>query len=218
MFDKLIENLPKIMRAMTLGRVMATAFLAVVFVLCYILWDGRQLIVDKVMVSGITKRSGASIVAMEETRAEVIRAVERSPLIIGVQLVNVNFSANTRSTAFFFSERKGLQDRVNASLDALVSPSPALIKNDLENNMRLINLMAAEFICYETKVTLLARIVPDLALSAPYMCSISIPPYEGNFSGYLNLLLERAPGADEVTELRSIARLLAHSIYDRELR
>jgi hypothetical protein len=218
MFDKLIENFPKILRALTIKRTFLAAMLAGTFVLCYIAWDARSVIVDKVVVNVVSRRSSASITADEITRAESKSLVDRSTLIVGVQLVNVDFKHNTRKTIYLYSDRIVLQTTIETALAMQMSPSPAFIKEDSENNLRLISLMKADFVCYDSKTTLLARMAPEFPTLAPYMCSISIPPYEGNFSGYLNLLLTRVPDAGEVELLRSSARILAHSIFDRELR
>lgn len=218
MFDKLIENFPKILRALTFSRAMAAAFLGVVFIFSYILWDARQLIVDKVMVSTVSSRSSRSISANDDTKAEVKQLVDRSALIVGVQLVNVDFSRNTRSTIHFYSDRNALQMAFEQALADQVSPSPAFIKDDIEYNSRLIRLMTAEFLCVESRETYLAHFAPNTLEAAPYICALSIPPYEGNFAGYLNVLLVRKPTNEEIEMVRASARLLAHSIYDRELR
>lgn len=217
MIDKLIENLPKILRALTFQRVLSACVLAGMLCILAIVWDQRVALVSNLKVSSIASAKNVSIVGNEKTAKAAKELVNRAALITGIQLINVDFRTNTRSTAFFYSDQVALQNIVDNAMALRVSPTPLLIKSDEQNNVRLIMIMTGQFVCYPSETSLLGKAAGEVVALAPYMCSISIPPYEGNFSGYLNLFLKSAPTGDEIEELRTAARILAADIYDREL-
>ncbi len=49
------------------------------------------------------------------------------------------------------------------------------------------------------------------------VCSISIPPFYGRFSGYLNIYLTKKPSPDELTLIRQVARDLSLRIYENDV-
>jgi hypothetical protein len=117
---------------------------------------------------------------------------------------------------------------VDTAINDSVSPTPLFMTTGgtatpeeiafaLVNNTRIIQVMSAEFACYDVATTSLAKMAPEVVGIAPIVCSISIPPYAGKFSGYLNLCLTRKPSNEEQNVLRDAARAIASDIFDREL-
>lgn len=228
MFDKLIENFPKILRALTFWRVCQVILLAIVFTGLYTAWDQRGPLMEVIRAVSVGHPSKNVIIANEGTIKAVKTLVDRSPLISGLQLINTDFRANTRTTAYFYSDRRDLQNYVDTAILNRVSPTPLFMTAPvggtpeqmawaLMSNSRVIDIINAEFVCYETSTTLFARTEPAIAILAPVLCSISIPPYAGKFTGYMNLFLTRQPSLDEKAMLRDAARALASDIFDREL-
>ncbi|MCA1859321.1 hypothetical protein LE191_04250 [Janthinobacterium sp. HSC-3S05] len=227
MFDKLIENFPKILRALNFARMIQVAILAILFTVLYIAWDARQALVESIKVVSVGRPSRNLIVGDEVTVKAVRALVDRSQLINGLQIINTNFRSNTRTTAYFYSDRRDLQLSIDTAVQNKVSPTalfmttgggvPEHVAYALMSNIRVIDIIQAEFVCYESNTTPLAKMAPEFTSIAPVICSISIPPYAGKFSGYLNLFLTRQPSTEEKSILRDAARALASDIFDREL-
>lgn len=228
MFDKLIENFPKILRALTFARMIQVIVLATIFTFLYIAWDARSTIVESIKVVSFGQTNKSVIIGDEHTVKAIKALVDRAPLINGLQLVNTDFRSNTRTTAFFYSDRRDLQLYVDTAVYNRVSPTPLFMTTGggatpeqaayaLMNNSRIIDIIQAEFICYESSTAILARNAPELIPLSPMLCSISIPPYAGKFAGYLTLFLTREPNVEEKAILRDAARALASDIFDREV-
>ena len=149
-------------------------------------------------------------------------------IISGVQIVNTDFRSNTRTTAYFYADRRDLQSAVDNAVYNRVAPLPLFMNTSYgtaeqrllaeQSNARLIEIIRAEFVCFDSATTALGRSAPEFPLIAPWVCAMSIPPYAGKFSGYINVLLTREPTSDERAELRDAASALASDIFDREIR
>lgn len=153
--------------------------------------------------------------------------VDRLTLISGVQVVNADFRSNTRTTAYFYADRYDLQNAIDQVVYNRVAPMELFMNSNQgspeqwllaeQSNARLIEVIRAEFVCFKSETTNLGRAAPDFPAIAPYICSISIPPYAGKFSGYLNLYLTREPNDDERSMLKVATTSLASDIFDREI-
>lgn len=227
MFDKLIENAPKLMRALTFKRTAYVCVLATVALILFTFYDSRATVIEWVKATSIGRPYKNVIIGDEATVKSVKSIVDRSPLISGIQLVNTDFRSNTRTTAFFYSDRRDLQILIDSAVYNRVWPSalfmgttsgtPEQREFASASNSRMINIIGAEFVCYPSKDSTLARMAPEFPAIAPVLCSMSIPPYAGKFAGYLNLFLTRTPSDDEKDLLRDAARALASDIFDREV-
>lgn len=224
MFEKLLEKIPefiKLIRVLTLRRILNLAVLAGLVGIVFVGWGARQEVTTfvklKVSAFGQVQHSG-TIVGTADTMKAIKKLVNKSSLVVGLQLVNIDIRTNSRSTAGeFYADHQTLQIAVDLAISSKVAPTPLFITGNTVNNDRLTEVMRGIFVCYESKDTLFSTMAPEVLDVAPWMCSISIPPYEGNFQGYMNLFLAKKPSDREVEELRTAARILAADIYEREL-
>lgn len=224
MLDKLIEKIPefiKLIRVLTFRRIMNLAVLGGLVGLGFVSWGARHEMTDyvRLKVSAFSHTpSAGSIVGTADTMKAIKKLVNKSSLIVGVQLVNIDIRTNSRSTAGeFYADHQTLQIAVDLAISSKVAPTPLFITGNTVNNDRLTEIMRGLFVCYESKDTLFSTMAPDVLDVAPWMCSISIPPYEGNFQGYMNVFLAKQPSQREIDQLRTAARILAADIYEREL-
>lgn len=227
MFNSLLDNLPKILRALNFARMIQLCILAILFTVLYIFWDSRSIIVEGIRAVSIQHQARSSIVGNENTVKAVKLLVNRSQLITGVQLVNTDFRSNTRTTAFFYSDRPDLQNMIDSAVYNRFFPTPLFMNTSavspetsafaVLNNSRVIDIIGAEFVCYESKTTLLMKVAPGFEKISPVICSLSIPPWAGKFSGYMNLFLTRAPNLEEKNDIAFGARSLSSEIFDQEM-
>lgn len=159
--------------------------------------------VDQTIVIELTK----------ETKARLNDTVTRLPnLVAGVQIINVNFKKNSRSTSYSFVTEPVLKVSMYEYEQSLVTATPLFNTNEI-NNKRIVDLVNGEFICTPFKETLGAKIYPKAINTVTTICSVSIPPHYGKFSGYMNIYLKRVPDLTEIDMIRQLSFELAGTIY-----
>lgn len=159
--------------------------------------------VDQTIVIDLTK----------ETKTRLNDTVNRLPnLVAGIQIINVNFKKNSRSTSYSYVTEPILKASMYEYEETLVTATPLFNSNEV-NNKRIVDLVNGEFICTPFKNTLGAKIYPKAVATVTTICSVSIPPHYGKFSGYMNLYLKHPPDITEIDMIRQLLFDLAGKIY-----
>jgi hypothetical protein len=158
-----------------------------------------------------------SIDVSPKSRSAIVDIINKNPtLIAGIQVVNVDFKRNVRSSSYFAFSDVNLQISVQDYLNTSVAETPLF--TDVEpNNRQIIDLVNGEFICNDFKDTIAGKIYYNGSTSVSTVCSISIPPHYGKFSGYLNIYLKRKPDEIDRDTIRQMAREISESIYTNDI-
>jgi hypothetical protein len=226
MFKDFIDALPELLKELNYGRMVQIIILSFVFLILYSAWDSRVTLVDAIKAGAVNHKTNTMLIANEATVKAIKALVSKNPLMMGVQLVNTDFRNNARTTAFFYANRPELQNIIDSAVYNRASPTPILMVTNgtpeeaafaLQNNIRMIDIINAQFVCVESKGTGLAQIAMGFPALAPWMCSISIPPYRTKFSGYLNVFLTRQPTQQEKVDIADAVTSLSGDIFDREI-
>lgn len=213
-----VKNITSLLKVLTWQKIVQATILIVILGVSYGFWENRVTIYNSLRVDArveveqpiVIQLSPATISTLEES-VQKMRG-----LISGVQVINVDFKKNSRSTAFFVSSdpilRKEFED-----FQAKKITDISLFSSSEVNNQKIINLINGEFICNDFKDTAGAKIMPRAMDTVPVVCAISIPPYYGRFSGYLNIYLAKKPTPEEISIIRQIARDLSSRIYETDV-
>jgi hypothetical protein len=136
--------------------------------------------------------------------------------VSGIQIVNVDFRKNTRSTAYFHYVSKVLKEDSERYISNKLVDTPLF--NDSEiNNQRLINLINGEFVCTDFDNTMAATIFPNASRDVEIVCSVSIPPYYGRFSGYMNVYLSRQPTPTDLIYIKQLSRDISLRVFEIDI-
>lgn len=144
-------------------------------------------------------------------------AVLRSDIIIGIQILIVDFPRNTQHIIYNNIDNltfREVYDKYNAGA---ISEIP-LFNDDIVNNRRLIELINGQFVCSPFQTTITGKLFPMANSVVSSVCSNAIPPRYGNFTGTVNVYLGRQPTPEEFDQIRTLTRYIGSQIYDNDLK
>lgn len=202
-------------KKLTLSQIFKTTLVATLCVLMWLLWENRQPIYEGIRTNA-TVENMLSPILKERTRTAVQNLVNKPSLIVGIQLISVDFRTNTRNPVLFVSNIPEMQRLMDNDVADSLAPTSFFSENDVENNTRSIRIINGEFVCSPITQTHPIHAYTKLTNYATHKCSVSIPPYPGFFSGYITLFLRHQPSDSEALELKSAVRKLSIEIYDIE--
>lgn len=213
-----VKNITSLLKILTWQKIVQATILVVILGISYGFWENRVTIYNSLRVGARVEVEQPIVIVLSESTTRVLdESLQKTKgMISGIQVINVDFKKNTRSTAFFISSDPILRKELEDFMARKVTDT-ALFNSSEVNNQKIINLINGEFICNEFKDTVAGKIIPRAQDTISVVCSISIPPYYGRFSGYLNLYLSKKPSPEEISIIRQIARDLSLRIYETDV-
>ena len=205
-------------KSLSWQKILQLFLLLIMLVSSVVFWENRITIYNSVKVgSRVETDEPLIIVLSDSTKAYVESAVGRSKdLVAGIQVVSVNFKKNSRAQTYFFGNDAVLKKDIDTYMANKIADNPMFTDSE-SNNQRVVNLINGDFVCYDFKDTPGAKLYPDAAKDVTTVCSISIPPYYGRFSGYLNMYLLRKPNLDDLILIKQLERDIALRIYETDI-
>lgn len=180
-------------------------------------WENRSTIYNSIKVGAKVETNAPLIMTLSSGSLNRIdEAVHSSRLIGGMQVVNVNFKKNTTSTAYFSFNNDAIKVAYSNYIGNKSYDSP-LFTNSEATNQRIIDLINGDFGCIQFKDSQQYKEFPAASPDIVKVCSISIPPYYGRFSGYMNIYLTREPSSEELSGIKMVAREISLKIYETDV-
>lgn len=213
-----VKEITGLFRVLSWQKIIQATVLIIILGTTYGFWENRTTIYNSLRVGARVEVEQPLVLNLSAGTTNMLDSstVKMRDLVSGVQVVNVNFKKNTRNTAYFTSSNAILKKSYEQFMATKIADTPLF--TDVEsNNQRIIDLINGEFVCYDYKSTPAAKIFPAAAEVIPTICSISIPPYYGRFSGYMNIYLSRKPTPDDVSFVRQLARDMSLHIYEYDV-
>lgn len=213
-----IENVTNFLKALSWSKIFQVIAFLSILAIFYAGWENRVIIYNTIKVGPRYESSGPLLLDLsKETTDYVDVTVGKSKeLIAGVQILSVDFRKNTRYTSYFAISDEVLRISYKNFVDNKVAPTPLFTDNE-SNNQRVINLINGEFVCRPLGDTMAGVLFKGSDKSVNTMCSISIPPYYGRFSGYMNIFLKRAPTEADIIFVRQVGRDVSLRIYEYDI-
>lgn len=216
--DVKVESVASLLKILTWQKIIQATVAIFIFGAAYGFWENRTVIYNSLKVGAkveteeslILNLSQPTIVMLEETAARLRLTIG------GIAVTNVNFKKNTRSTAYFAIVDPALKTAYSIFQSNKISDTVLFNDNEI-NNQRIINLINGEFICNDFKDTIAAKSMPMAIPAISTVCSISIPPYYGRFSGYMSIFLIKKPTVEELTLIRQVSRDISLRIYESDV-
>ena len=213
-----LSNFTAFLKILSWRKIVQLIVLILVLGVTYGLWENRVVVYNSLKVGARYESAQLLTIDLSTSSKAIIDAtvLKGANNIVGIQIVGVDFKKNSRMaiySSFNNSELRKLFD--NFQRDRL-GPSSLFTENEA-NNQRTIDLINGEFTCSEYSATMIGHLLPTATRGIKTVCSVSIPPYYGKFSGYLNVLLSAKPDTGDLNLIRYLSRGIANKIYDTDI-
>lgn len=213
-YKQIVDLGMKVLNFMSWGKIGKTVVIAMLFIAGYSVWENRQPIY-KGIISYNAQRLMVQAPLSDATLKAVDELISKPSKIVAVQLVSVDFRTNSRQTELFKSIIPAMQKVIDDYAANKIGNTP-FFTDDVKNNARNTSLINGEFSCFRVDELAIFQRVPTLGGFATTVCSISIPPYPGFFSGYVNVYLSDFPDTGEMVDIRAAIRKLSLVTFDSE--
>lgn len=215
--DRVFSLAKKVLQVISLKNVIlwtVTALLAVVF---YTIYEQRAQIINYI-VNGPEDFAPqvTSFAVSDQSRNRIKQLVNDSDLIIAITVLNADIRNNRRIPIYWFADDPQVQKQLDTSFSGRYGGIP-LFTSDEKNNETIVGVINGEFACAPYDSSGSTTVFPNLASRFPWVCRTSLPPYYGQFSGYIMISLNRQPSASELDYIKAESLNLSTEIYFRDV-
>lgn len=210
-----VDTITRFLKALSWNKLLQVATLVLLFVVSFGFWENRAIIYNSVRVGARVETSNPLVLELSnDTKSHLDSSVLKvKSLVAGVQILNVDFKKNSTSTAYFAFSSEDMKRAYTTFEGSKLADNPLFSGNEIENQ-KIINLINGEFVCTEFKENTTGLLFPTLTDKIETVCAISIPPYYGRFSGFMNIYLYTHPSTEEVALIRQVSRDISLKIYE----
>lgn len=213
---KQLGNITKIITWLNLKRVMLLTVAALVGLTLLTMYEQRDKITDAVEtrdveINGRPVKTNV-IVVSPEMQTKIKKLVDDSPLITAISVLNTDLRLNQRTVIYQYADTPVISEawerfyREHGYIQQIFTTSD-------KNNTQMVSVINGEFSCVKYEDTLNAALLPENKIAEPVICRISLPPYYGEFSGYLVIALAKVPTPIEQNEVMIQAKSLSNEIF-----
>lgn len=218
MLEKFLPFIGKIVKTITLNKVIVWGVTASILVVGYTIFEQRKVLYNFIFedAPAVVALKSTSFTVSEQTKTAVKTLVVGEDNIAAIIILSADIRNNYRNTIFWFSDDSSIQ----RSLDALYLNRNAkipLFSSDQKNNEEIVSVINGEFTCTKYDDAANKSIFPGLKDKFPFICRTSLPPYYGQFSGYIAFVLHSLPDTTALDKIKSEAISLATEIYFRDI-
>lgn len=209
----LISFTTKLIRTITLSRVIIWSLSALLAVVFFTIYENRDRIVTTITAPEIPKEKLTTFDVSESTKTRIREIVEQDKIILGVIISSADLRVNEMLILDWYATSPTLSvvgDAVTKSADLRRLP---LFSSIDTANSNVISLINGQFVCQDFSDTVLTKIYPEMAAEVKATCAASIPSYYGYFSGTVTMLLSQKPTYEKQQQLKLVAEKLSNDIY-----
>lgn len=212
------KNIVDFLKTLSWQKILQVIIFIIIVIGGWTFWENRSVIYNSWKIGARVEVDKPPIIEISQiTKSYIDTAITRSnDLIVGIQIVSVNFKKNTRMSIYLASSDQELRTGYDRYNQNRVVDVPLFTDSEI-NNQRVINLINGDFVCYDYKDTPAAKLYVLNPKNIASVCSISIPPYYGRFTGYMNLYLTRKPVAEDLIVVRQFARDLSLRVFEVDI-
>lgn len=213
-FKSALPLFERILSWLTFRRVFTLSVTAIVLITCVTLFENRTQLANSVRHRGNVERviSDEPFKVSENSQAEIKQFINKNKDVGVIVVMSVNMRALQRQPVYMYSNDPSLNELIE-SYSKSTNMSHPLFTNEESNDSQMIGLMNGEFQCVKFEETVNAIIFPGIKGKIKGICRVSLPPYHGQFAGYISILTTEMPSSYKQQELRLEMVQLATSLY-----
>jgi hypothetical protein len=212
--DKIISFLEEMIDALTFRRVALLTLLATVAIVILALFENRTAVFAAVYKQ-TEEQTAISWTLSNESKNQMIALAQPKGLVGIMILTDVDLKKNRRSPKFLYVADPTDSTKIRATADRTLPQ--ALFDYDSKNTEQMVAMLNNEFKCVPTTDTNYVRFFPELVGKYPVACRIAVPPFFGEFAGYITAVLTRKPTDSEYDALKIEMNRIAIETYLRDI-
>jgi len=212
--EKLLAFLSDMIDTLTFRRVALVALLTSIGLIFYSLYENREAIVTKITGPAHSTPIDAPVIkpwTLSETNKLQLQNLAKTTKIGFVLLSDVDLKKNRRVARYSYIKDPNIVLSPTAK-SALALPLP-VFDYDPQNTEQMVSTLSNEFRCDPYKTTIYYRHAPELADYFPTICRLAIPPFVGQFIGFLTVGIANDPTKAELDSIRLEVSRIAVDIY-----
>lgn len=210
-----VPTAAKLITWLTPHRIALAFLFSVTIIACITVFEQRHLIFSS--LTGSHEYSTPRIHVPAQLDQTIKNFVSVHAKVVSFSIVSSHIRSNQSEVVYFYTSDPVLRELDAQSAYSFKSAFPIFSSSEVEN-AQMISAINGQFACYPYERTFKNRFNPSGASITPYLCIISMPPYYGEFSGFLMFGLKSAPTDHEIDELRLAGTRLSTEIYVKNFR
>lgn len=214
--DKL-SNIQKFLNVLSWKKILQLAAFLFVISLALATYELRESIYNYANQTRLSKVGPPVEKLSKKSIAEVDVVAKKASIIVGIQILVVDFQKNTRTPIYTTTSSPVLAAIYEEYAKNSISDAP-LFTGDVINNRHVVELINGEFVCYPFSETMVSKVAPAAGKHIHSACAVGIPPYYGRFTGAVVIYTSRQPTPEDVDQIRTLSKTLSTAIYERDFR
>jgi len=213
--EEIVSFLNDMVDALTWKRAGLMTLLGSVLVILLMAYENRTTLFDRVYAGNKNSIEQLSYpwAISESTRAD-LSTLMRQNIVGGVSVTEVNLRKNRRIIKYWDIKDQALRAQLAPAIENLL-PQP-LFDSIQKNNDQMIAVLNNQFVCQKTDDSVY-HIIPDLSKNMPWLCRLAVPPYVGEFAGFITIGLVRQPQPTEIEALKIELTRISIELYLRDV-
>ena len=208
--EKALSFIEDIIDTLTFKRIALIALLSVIGLVFYVLYENRTAIVNMLVRpdSALENPNVTSWVLSENSKASLQNLAKMAVLFIAV--TDADLKQNRRIVRYYY-------------LDSAIKPGPEALKiltvpqavfdYDPKNTAQMVAILGNEFRCDPFRDTIYFRYAPEFENRIPTICRLAIPPFVGQFVGFITVGTSKEMTKQELDSIRLEVSRIATEIY-----
>ena len=211
-----IEDVNRFLGLLSWNRIFLLIIFLFIIGLTWATYENREVIYGYASQKRIEPTAPLVQTLSKATAGEIDAIVNKSEIIVGMNVTLADFQKNQRRTIYRSIEMSELKSIFEEYSKNSIGNLP-LFNEDVGNNHLIVELINGEFTCRPVAETMTGKLVIGVNRYISTICMNGIPASYGKFTGIISVHLKRVPTNSEYDQLRSITRGMATLIYEKDL-
>lgn len=215
--DRLLSLAEKIIRVISLKNVIIWFLTALFIIVGLTIFENRDTIVKTFMQKPATTQQANTFKVSPIVKERAKQFVDREDLVVAMTILTADIRFNRRIPVYWYSDDAFVLKQLDGIFSGRYGGVP-LFTSDEFNNAAVVSAINAEFSCKPFGESGSGLLYPGLGTRMPVMCKTSVPPFYGQFAGYIVVALNRQPTELEIDFIKAETIDLSNEIYFRDIR
>jgi hypothetical protein len=189
--------------------------LGVLVAIAAFLLDNRSWLFNSAISENTRMQSHIWAVSQESQKA-LFKFMSSSDDIQYVGVTSVDLKKNRRKPELFLLKDPARQQLVTIRSQNILLSQPMFDYNHNSTKI-MVRVIANEFVCISYEEAYYSQFFPEFKEDMPIVCHIAIPPYTGQFFGYISISLKRQLSYNELEAIRIEMARLAVDVFLRDI-